>query len=97
MNHEIPDGQAGFRKDRGTRDQIASIYWIIKKAREFQKNTDPEMETASLASPALAGGFLTTGAPGKPNVAYISLFICQKSVESIKARVNSNMNYGFGW
>ena len=51
----------------------------------------------SLASPALAGGFLTTGAPGKPNVAYISLFICQKSVESIKARVNSNMNYGFGW
>ena len=36
-NREIPDVQAGFRKGRGTRDQIANIYWIIKKAREFQK------------------------------------------------------------
>ena len=34
MNHELPDVQAGFRKDRGTRDQIANIYWIIGKARE---------------------------------------------------------------
>ena len=38
MNHEFPDVQAGFRKDRGTRDQIANICWIIKKARQFQKN-----------------------------------------------------------
>ena len=38
MNHELPDVQAGFRKGRGTRDQIAKIRWIIKKAREFQKN-----------------------------------------------------------
>ena len=38
MNHELPDSQAGFRKGRGTRDQIANICWIIKKAREFQKN-----------------------------------------------------------
>ena len=38
MNHEIPDIQAGFRKDRGTRDQIANICWIIEKARKFQKN-----------------------------------------------------------
>ena len=38
MNHELPDVQAGFRKDRGTRDQIANICWIIEKAREFQKN-----------------------------------------------------------
>ena len=38
MNHELPDAQAGFRKGRGTRDQIANICWIIKKAREFQKN-----------------------------------------------------------
>ena len=38
MNRELPDVQAGFRKGRGTRDQIANIYWIIKKAREFQKN-----------------------------------------------------------
>ena len=37
-NHEIPDVQAGFRKGRGTRDQIANICWIIEKAREFQKN-----------------------------------------------------------
>ena len=37
MNREIPDGQAGFRKLRGTRDQIANICWIVEKAREFQK------------------------------------------------------------
>ena len=37
VNHALPDVQAGFRKGRGTRDQIANICWIIKKAREFQK------------------------------------------------------------
>ena len=37
VNHELPDVQAGFRKGRGTRDQIASICWIMEKAREFQK------------------------------------------------------------
>ena len=37
MNREIPDDQAGFRKGRGTRDQIANIRWIMEKAREFQK------------------------------------------------------------
>ena len=38
MNRELPDVQGGFRKGRGTRDQIANIRWIIEKAREFQKN-----------------------------------------------------------
>ena len=38
VNHELPDVQAGFRKGRGTRDQIANICWMIQKAREFQKN-----------------------------------------------------------
>ena len=38
MKQELPDVQAGFRKGRGTRDQIANIRWIIEKAREFQKN-----------------------------------------------------------
>ena len=38
MNHELLDVQVGFRKGRGTRDQIANICWIIEKAREFQKN-----------------------------------------------------------
>ena len=38
VNHELPDVQAGFRKVRGTRDQISSICWIMEKAREFQKN-----------------------------------------------------------
>ena len=38
INRELPDAQAGFRKGRGTRDQIANIRWIIEKAREFQKN-----------------------------------------------------------
>ena len=38
MNRELPDAQAGFRKGRGTRNQIANIRWIFKKARKFQKN-----------------------------------------------------------
>ena len=38
MNRELPDVQAGFRKGRKTRDQIPNIFWIIKKARQFQKN-----------------------------------------------------------
>ena len=38
MNRELPDIQAGFRKGRGTRNQIANIHWVIEKAREFQKN-----------------------------------------------------------
>ena len=38
MNRELPDVQAGFRKGRGTRDQIANMHWTIEKAREFQKN-----------------------------------------------------------
>ena len=38
MNYELPDAQAGFRKGRGTKDQIVNIRWIVEKAREFQKN-----------------------------------------------------------
>ena len=38
MNHELPDVQAGFRKSRGTRDQLANVHWIIKKPRQFPKN-----------------------------------------------------------
>ena len=38
VNHELPDVQAGFRKDRGIRDQIANIHWILENTREFQKN-----------------------------------------------------------
>ena len=38
VNQELPEAQAGFRKGRGTRDQIANILWIIEKAKEFQKN-----------------------------------------------------------
>ena len=38
VNHELPDVQAGFRKGRGTRDQIANIRWIMEKATEYQKN-----------------------------------------------------------
>ena len=47
VNHELPDVQAGFRKGRGTRDHIANIHWIVKKAREFQKTST----SASLTMP----------------------------------------------
>ena len=45
VNCELPDVQAGFRKDRGTRDQISNIHWIIKKAREFQKTSTSALLT----------------------------------------------------
>ena len=45
VNRELPDVQAGFRKGRGTRDQIANICWIIKKAREFQKTSTSTLLT----------------------------------------------------
>ena len=48
MNRELPDVQAGFRKGRGTRDQIANINWIIEKAREFQNNNKKTSTAASL-------------------------------------------------
>ena len=45
VNHELPDVQASFRKGRGTRDHIANIHWIIKKAREFQKTSTSALLT----------------------------------------------------
>ena len=45
MNQELPDVQTGFRKGRGTRDQIANIHWIIEKAKEFQKTTTSALLT----------------------------------------------------
>ena len=56
MNHELPDVQAGFRKGRGTREQIGNIYWIIKKAREFQKTSI----FALLTTPKLLTVWITT-------------------------------------
>ena len=56
MNHELPDVQAGFRKGRGTRDQIANIHWIIEKAKEFQKTSI----SASLSMPKPLTMWITT-------------------------------------
>ena len=56
MNHELPDVQAGFRKGRGTRDQIANIRWIMEKAREFQKKST----STSLAMLKLLTVWITT-------------------------------------
>ena len=56
VNHEIPDVQAGFRKGRGTRDQIANMHWIIEKAREFQKKNI----SASLTTPKPLTVWITT-------------------------------------
>ena len=55
VNHKLPDVQSGFRKGRGTRDQIANILWIIKKAREFQKNFSSALLTAALSQHHLLG------------------------------------------
>ena len=57
MNHELPDVQAGFRKGRETRGQIANIHWIIEKAREFQKKTST---SALLTTPKPLTAWVTT-------------------------------------
>ena len=69
MNCELPDVQAGFRKGRGTRDQIASICWIIKKAREFQKKST----SALLIMPKPLTVWITTIYITKPEKSF-SLF-----------------------
>ena len=51
MNQELPDVQAGFRKGRGTRDQIANIHWIIETAREFQKKKKSTSASLTLLKP----------------------------------------------
>ena len=56
MNRELPDGQAGFRKDRGTRDQTANIHWIIEKARKSRKTST----SALLTTPKPLTVWLTT-------------------------------------
>ena len=59
MNQELPDIQVGFRKGRGTRDQIANISWIIEKAREFQKKK-PTSISALLTMPKPSTVWITT-------------------------------------
>ena len=56
MNHELPDVQAGFRKGRGTRDQIANIRWMTENEREFQKNIYALNMPANLENSAVATG-----------------------------------------
>ena len=58
LNYELPDVQGGFRKGRGTRDQIAKIHWIIEKAREFQKNRVPSI-SAVLTRPKVLTVWIT--------------------------------------
>ena len=53
VNHELPDVRVGFRKGRGTRDQIANICWIIEKAREFQKKSTSALLT--MLKPLMCG------------------------------------------
>ena len=57
VNHELPDVQAGFRKGRGTRDQIANIHWIIKKSRELKKK---KSTSALLTTPKPLALWITT-------------------------------------
>ena len=72
MNRELPDVQAGFRKGRGTKDQIGNIYWIIKKARGFQKNiysallTTPKPLTVQITTNC--GKFFKSGSIRPPDL-----------------------------
>ena len=59
VNHELPDVQAGFRKGRGSRDQIANIHWIIKKAREFENQEQETSISALLTMPKSLNVWIT--------------------------------------
>ena len=65
MNHEFPDVQPGFRKGRGTRDQIANICWIIEKAREFQKNISVQFSSVAQSCLTLCNP-MNRSTPGLP-------------------------------
>ena len=83
MNHELPDVQAGFRKVRGTRDQIANIHWIIKKAREFQKNIYScfidYAKTFDCGSQQMAENFKEVGIPDHLTCLLINLYAGQEA------------------
>ena len=90
MNHELPDVQAYFRKDRGTRDQIANNYWIIEKAREFQKQTNKQQQQKNTSISAMpkpltvwitanCGKFLETETPDNPTCLLRSLCADQEA------------------
>ena len=73
INCELPDVQAGFRKGRGTRDQIANIHWIIEKAREFQKKTSI---SALLAMPKPLSVWITTNCAKFLEMGILDHLIC---------------------
>jgi len=81
VNHELPDVQGGFRKDRGTRDQIANICWIIEKAREFQKKKKSTSALLTTPKPLAVGNSSRDGNTRPP---YLPL---EKSV--CRSRSNS--------
>ena len=83
VNYELPDVQAGFRKGRGTRDQIANILWIIKKAREFQKNIYScfidYAKTFDCGSQQMAENFKELGIPDLLTCLLINLYAGQEA------------------
>ena len=87
VNHELPDVQAGFRKGRGTRDQIANIRWIIEKAREFQKN----IYFCFFDSPADAGNLIS----GSTTFSKISLNIWKLTVHVLPKPGLENLEHYF--
>ena len=93
VNHELPDVQAGFRKGRGTRDQIANISWIMKTAREFQKNiycllTTPKLLTVWITTNCAK--FLELGIPDHLTYYLRNLYAGQKA--TVRSR-HGTMNW----
>ena len=83
MNHEIPDVQPGFRKDRGTRDQIANTCWIIQKLREYQEISTSVIfampKSLTVWITANCGKFLETETPDNPTCLLRSLCADQEA------------------
>ena len=82
MNQELPDVQAGFRKDTGTRDQIASICWIIEKARELQKNNYfcfTALKSLTMWITTNCGKFLEMGIPNHLSCLLRNLYTDQEA------------------
>ena len=95
VNRKCPDVQAGFRKGRGTRDQIANIYWIIEKAREFQENIT-DYAKAFVWITANCGKFLEMGIPDHLTCLMRNLYAGQEAtVRMLHEQIGKGVHTGF--
>ena len=101
MNWELPDVQAGFRKDRGTRDQIANIHWIVEKTRDFQRNIcfiDYTKAVDCVGHNKLWKILKEMGIPGQLTCLLRNLYVGQEVIEpDMEQQTGSKLGKEYDW